>query len=50
MNSKKFFEYPSVKVEEIEAKDVITTSTEGGDNDSQWPWAKGRSRGAEQRH
>ena len=50
MNSKKFFEYPSVKVEEIETKDVITTSTEGGDNDSPWTWTKGRSRSAEQRH
>lgn len=50
MNSKKFFEYPSVEVEEIEAKDVITTSTGDQDNDNPWPWAKGRSRGAEQRH
>ena len=50
MNSKKFFEYPNVKVEEIETKDVITTSTGDQDNDNPWPWAKGRSRGAEQRH
>ncbi len=50
MNSKKFFEYPSVEVEEIEAKDVITTSSEGEDNETPFPWGNGRSRGAEQRH
>lgn len=49
MNSKKFFEYPSVEVEEIEAKDVITTSGVG-DNEQPWVFDNGRSRGAEQRH
>lgn len=31
------FETPILEVEEIETKDVITSSTEG-DNDVQYPW------------
>lgn len=37
MNIEKF-EKPVLEVEEIETKDIITSSTGTGDNDGSYPW------------
>ena len=33
------FETPILEVEEIETKDIITSSGNEGDNDVQYPWS-----------